>query len=259
MEERRLRTDDRAQSLVYEQLMATAFIAHPYRAPTVGWMSDLEHMTWRDARDWYDRWYAPNNATIVVVGDVDPPEVFALAELFRRHQGEGAARAQAAGRARATRHPAHSGQGAGGAPVLVDGLSRADLARRRERLGALCARNAGGRARWPRRGAAEQRAGAQRENRQCGRRRLRQHAARPRHVHGERGADRRQNRRRARTGAAARNRESRQRRNQRRGVKARQGAGRCRAGVSARLDLFPGPADRLARNRGLFAQARSIS
>ena len=82
MEERRLRTDDRAQSLVYEQLMATALIAHPYRAPVVGWMSDLEQMVWRDARDWYDRWYAPNNATIVVVGDVAPSEVFALADRY---------------------------------------------------------------------------------------------------------------------------------------------------------------------------------
>ncbi len=80
MEERRWRTDDRAQSLVYEQLMAAAFIAHPYRMPVVGWMSDLESMTWRDARDWYDRWYAPNNAIVVVVGDVDPKQVFALAE-----------------------------------------------------------------------------------------------------------------------------------------------------------------------------------
>ena len=82
MEERRLRTDDRAQSLVYEQFMATAFNAHPYRAPVVGWMSDLESMGWHDARDWYDRWYAPNNATVVVVGDVDPPAVFALAERY---------------------------------------------------------------------------------------------------------------------------------------------------------------------------------
>ena len=82
MEERRLRTDDRAQSLVYEQLTATALIAHPYRAPVIGWMNDLENMTWRDAKDWYDRWYAPNNAVVVVVGDVDPQAVFALAERY---------------------------------------------------------------------------------------------------------------------------------------------------------------------------------
>jgi zinc protease len=82
MEERRLRTEDRAQSLVYEQLMATALVAHPYRTPVVGWMSDLESMTWHDARDWYDRWYAPNNAIVVVAGDVSPAEVFALAEQY---------------------------------------------------------------------------------------------------------------------------------------------------------------------------------
>ncbi len=82
MEERRLRTDDRAQSLVYEQLMATALVAHPYRMPVVGWMNDLENMTWRDATEWYDRWYAPNNAIVVVVGDVEPPQVFALAEKY---------------------------------------------------------------------------------------------------------------------------------------------------------------------------------
>ena len=82
MEERRLRTDDQPQALVYEQLMATALLAHPYRVPPIGWMSDLESMTWKDARDWYDHWYAPNNAIVVVVGDVDANEVFALAEQY---------------------------------------------------------------------------------------------------------------------------------------------------------------------------------
>ena len=82
MEERRLRTEDRAQSLVYEQLMATAYVAHPYRSPTVGWMSDLQSMVWQDARDWYDRWYAPNNAIVVVAGDVSGAEVYALAEKY---------------------------------------------------------------------------------------------------------------------------------------------------------------------------------
>jgi len=82
MEERRLRTDDQAQSLVYEQLMANALTAHPYRAPIIGWMNDLENMAWHDARQWYERWYAPNNATVVVVGDVNPQEVFALAGKY---------------------------------------------------------------------------------------------------------------------------------------------------------------------------------
>ncbi|MCB1955152.1 MAG: insulinase family protein [Rhodocyclaceae bacterium] len=76
-EERRLRTDDKPHSLVYEQLMATAFIAHPYRRPVIGWMTDLDRMSADDARNWYKTWYAPNNATVVVVGDVDHDAVFA--------------------------------------------------------------------------------------------------------------------------------------------------------------------------------------
>lgn len=80
MEERRYRTDDRPRSLVFEQLMATALTAHPYRSPVIGWMNDLENMQVEDAREFYQRWYAPGNAVLVVVGDVDPRGVFALAE-----------------------------------------------------------------------------------------------------------------------------------------------------------------------------------
>jgi len=69
MEERRWRTEDRAQSLVHEQLMATAYTAHPYRHPVIGWMDDLRNMRFEDAKRWYDSWYAPNNAVLVVVGD----------------------------------------------------------------------------------------------------------------------------------------------------------------------------------------------
>lgn len=82
MEERRLRTDDQPQSIVYERLMATAYQAHPYGRPIIGWMNDLEHMTAQDARDWYGRWYAPNNATLVVAGDVKADEVVALAQKY---------------------------------------------------------------------------------------------------------------------------------------------------------------------------------
>jgi zinc protease len=85
MEERRLRTEDNPQSLVYEKQMAAAFQAHPYRRPIIGWMNDLEAMTAADARDWYRRWYAPNNAYVIVVGDVNKDEVFHLAE---RHYGK---------------------------------------------------------------------------------------------------------------------------------------------------------------------------
>src|SRR5574340_648593 len=80
MEERRWRTDDQPEALLLETLMATAFAAHPYRRPIIGWMSDLEHLTAADARDWYRHWYVPNNAYVVVVGDVNKDDVFRLAE-----------------------------------------------------------------------------------------------------------------------------------------------------------------------------------
>lgn len=80
MEERRLRTDDNPLARVHEALNATSFQAHPYRRPIIGWMDDLENMTWKDAGEWYRRWYAPNNAYVVVVGDVDHREVFRLAQ-----------------------------------------------------------------------------------------------------------------------------------------------------------------------------------
>ena len=80
MEERRSRTDDNPHSQLQEQLMATIYISHPYRSPVVGWMNDLQNMQLADARGWYEKWYAPNNATLVVAGDVKAEEVFALAE-----------------------------------------------------------------------------------------------------------------------------------------------------------------------------------
>lgn len=80
MEERRWRTEDKPQSKVNEQFQSTAFKAHPYARPVVGYMNDLENMTAADAREWYNTWYAPNNATIVVVGDVKAQDVLKLAE-----------------------------------------------------------------------------------------------------------------------------------------------------------------------------------
>jgi len=80
MEERRLRTEDQAQGLLYEQFMATAFNAAPNRHPIIGWMSDLKTMKYEDAQDWYRRWYSPNNAVVVVSGDVYPQDVLAIAK-----------------------------------------------------------------------------------------------------------------------------------------------------------------------------------
>lgn len=79
-EERRLRTEDSAQARLYEGLMAVAHASSPYRHPVIGWMDDLQHMSVDDARTWYERWYAPNNAMLVVAGDVEPERVFALAQ-----------------------------------------------------------------------------------------------------------------------------------------------------------------------------------
>ena len=82
MEERRWRTEDKPQSKVNEQFQATTYRAHPYARPVVGFMNDLENMTAADAREWYNNWYAPNNATIVVVGDVKAQDVYKLATQY---------------------------------------------------------------------------------------------------------------------------------------------------------------------------------
>ena len=74
-EERRLRTDDRPSSLAYERFKAMAYPASGYSIPTIGWMADLERMHIDDLRAWHQKWYAPNNATLVVVGDVSVDEV----------------------------------------------------------------------------------------------------------------------------------------------------------------------------------------
>jgi zinc protease len=82
MEERRLRTDDQPEALVEEKFMATAYQVHPYRHPIIGWMADLEAMTDKEVRNWYQRWYNPTNAILVVVGDVEPKEVIAEAQKY---------------------------------------------------------------------------------------------------------------------------------------------------------------------------------
>lgn len=82
MEERRMRTDDNPQNLTYERFMAAANVMGPYHHPVIGWQDDLDHMTAEDLKQWYQKWYTPNNATLVVVGDVQADKVFALAEEY---------------------------------------------------------------------------------------------------------------------------------------------------------------------------------
>lgn len=75
MEERRLRYEDDPQNIVYEEVMATAFKNHPYRWPVIGWMSDIEGITRDDLWDYYRRYYVPNNAFIIVAGNIDVEKV----------------------------------------------------------------------------------------------------------------------------------------------------------------------------------------
>jgi len=80
LEERRLRTEDNPEALTYEKFRAAAFQRSRYGNPVIGWSEDLRALSVEELRDWYRRFYAPNNAVLVVVGDVDPGQVVALAK-----------------------------------------------------------------------------------------------------------------------------------------------------------------------------------
>lgn len=81
-EERRMRTDDDPTNTMVEQMTAAAFIAHPYQWPVIGWMADLGNITRDDLAEQYHRYYAPNNATIVVAGDFDTKVLLPLIEQY---------------------------------------------------------------------------------------------------------------------------------------------------------------------------------
>jgi zinc protease len=81
-EERRLRTDDVPRAALQEQLAAVQFSASPYRRPIIGWMNDLDHLRPAEVREFFRQWYVPANATVVVVGDVDPAQVLDWARNF---------------------------------------------------------------------------------------------------------------------------------------------------------------------------------
>jgi zinc protease len=80
--ERRSRVDNDNDGLLNEQLVATAFIAHPYQVPVIGWPSDIENWTQQDLEDYFRTYYAPNNLTMVFTGDVEAEEVFVMAERY---------------------------------------------------------------------------------------------------------------------------------------------------------------------------------
>ena len=79
LEERKQRTDNDPRGQFAEQMAAAAFVNHPYGTPVIGWKHEMDELSYEDAKAFYDRWYAPNNAVLVVSGDVTPGEVFQLA------------------------------------------------------------------------------------------------------------------------------------------------------------------------------------
>jgi zinc protease len=80
--ERRSSIDNDNFGTLVEQVQATAYVAHPYQIPTIGWPSDIEGWKVEDLRGFYQQYYAPNNAVMFVVGDVEPAAVFALADEY---------------------------------------------------------------------------------------------------------------------------------------------------------------------------------
>ncbi|MBP6104207.1 MAG: insulinase family protein [Gammaproteobacteria bacterium] len=84
MEERRMRYDDNPEMLALERLYAAAYISNPYHHLTIGWVGDIQGLTVDDLRNWYKTWYGPNNAVVVIVGDVKADDVFAM---VKKHFG----------------------------------------------------------------------------------------------------------------------------------------------------------------------------
>src|SRR5688572_7861221 len=80
--ERRLSVEDSNEGFLVEQVQATAFVAHPYQIPTIGWPADIQSWKLEDLQKFFKTNYAPNNCTLVLVGDVSADEVFALAKKY---------------------------------------------------------------------------------------------------------------------------------------------------------------------------------
>lgn len=80
--ERAQQVDSIPHALAMERFLCQAFVMSAYRTPLIGWGQDLEQLTVESVRQWYQQWYTPNNATVVVVGDVDPQQVL---EMCQRH------------------------------------------------------------------------------------------------------------------------------------------------------------------------------
>lgn len=84
LEERSQRVDSNPGAIAMEQIRATQYLNHRYGVPIIGWRHEMESLSMEDALDFYDLYYSPNNAILIVAGDVDPEEVL---ELAREHYG----------------------------------------------------------------------------------------------------------------------------------------------------------------------------
>lgn len=82
IQERRMRIDNSPAALLDEQMSALQFMAHPYGTPLIGWLDEMRHLSYEDALGFYQKYYNPLNAVLVVAGDVTPEQVLALAEKY---------------------------------------------------------------------------------------------------------------------------------------------------------------------------------
>ncbi len=82
LEERNMRTDNKPRSQLFEQMKAALFLNHPYGRPIIGWRHEIENLTTKDAKEFYNKYYNPANAILIVAGDIDMAELKPLAEKY---------------------------------------------------------------------------------------------------------------------------------------------------------------------------------
>ena len=131
-EERRLRVDDQPVAFLWEALRATAYQAHPYGWPVIGWSTDLQKLTVEAARQFYDTYYMPNNAVLVLVGDFEAEAT--LAEdpgVFWPHPRCSCPAGRSGARARTIWRAARRRAAAGQATLCRGGVPRSHLCTRR--------------------------------------------------------------------------------------------------------------------------------
>lgn len=80
LEERRQTLENNPAARLFEQMRHALFVNHPYGRPIIGWMHEMEALDWAEIKRFYDRWYSPSNATLIVAGDVVPQDLFDMAE-----------------------------------------------------------------------------------------------------------------------------------------------------------------------------------